>query len=452
MSLAHFSIIVSTDKANGIAKDGEIPWTSRETAKFFRDTTVGKGKNAVIMGRTTYEMIPGEHRPLEKRKNVVVSRTWKQENHPNISVYPSLVEALAGLGTSLKEIDEVFIIGGEQLYAEAVRDFLYLCRRVIVTRFKNDYDCDQFFPYDVVKNFPQAQNEVHTRDYNRYFYLPSVSHDEQKYLAMLDSIKERGDPKPGFGDSSISSIFGLCLEFDLTQRLPIITTKKINYEHIIHLLLFFISGKTNATTLTEKKVRFFEGVATKQKLQERNLDYDEGEFGPFTPYQWRNVGGDNDKKGIDQLSTTIHNIRHQPYFPHNMMCAWDVCRLSEMVLIPQCFACQFHVSSDKKWLDCQIYETSCDCFLDAPVNIAMYSLLTAMIAHITNLRPRKLSYIIGEGYLRSADGESINRQIRRTPRPFSRLSFRGATRLQEIDHFNFDSFIVEGYTSWAQLL
>src|SRR5271154_5741000 len=100
MALARFSIIVAADSGNGIAKKGEIPWHSTEDSKFFRESTTGKGKNVVIMGRLTYESIPEEYRPLPRRRCVVISRTWRQEDHPEIGVFPSLIDALAGIGGS----------------------------------------------------------------------------------------------------------------------------------------------------------------------------------------------------------------------------------------------------------------------------------------------------------------------------------------------------------------
>ena len=127
MALVKFSIIVSIDAGNGMAKNGEIPWRNKED-KFFRDTTMGKRKNAVIMGRSTYESIPEDHRPLDGRKCVVVSRTWRQEQNPECSIVASVSDALTMLGASStydeeKGGGEVFIIGGENIFAEAIRDF-----------------------------------------------------------------------------------------------------------------------------------------------------------------------------------------------------------------------------------------------------------------------------------------------------------------------------------------
>ena len=278
MSLAPFSIIVAIDAGNGIAKDGELPWSSREDMKFFRDTTIGKRRNAIIMGRITYESIPEQNRPLEGRKCVIISRTWKQDQHPDVSVYASLTDALAGLGSTLNSYDEVFIAGGEQIYAEAVRDYLYLCKKIYVTKFKNDYSCDQFFPFDVVKTFPQNNEPVKTRDYVRYTYNPDASHDEYQYLQLLDKIRSHGTPKPDRTGVGTFSYFGGRMEFDISERLPILTTKKVFYESVIKELLFFLSGKTDTRILEDQGVKIWHdnttrGISPKTRTQLQSRRY-----------------------------------------------------------------------------------------------------------------------------------------------------------------------------------
>lgn len=458
MALAPFSIIVAIDAGNGISKNGEIPWNSKEDMKFFRDMTKGKGRNAVIMGRVTYESIPEEFRPLENRKCIIISRTWRQETHPEISVYPSLSEALAGVGSSINSYDDVFIAGGEQIYNEAMRDFLYLCKKIYVTKFKNDYTCDQHFPYEKVKDMKQFADPVKTRDYCRYTYVPVEKHDEYQYLELLQKIKDEGEAKPDRTGIGTKSIFGARMEFDMRDRLPILTTKRVFYESVIKELLFFISGKTDTRILADQNVKIWEGNTSTAFLKDRGLPYNEGDMGPLYGYQWRHWGAeykgcdeDYTGQGVDQLKNLIENIRKDPHSRRHILSAWNVGQLDQMALLPCHVLAQFNVSGDRKWLDCQLYQRSGDMFLGVPFNITSYALLTAMIAHITNLKPRKLVHIIGDAHIYNNHGDAVSRQLRRTPRPFPRLSFREASRLHEIDDFTFTSFIVEAYNSWPAI-
>ncbi len=457
MSLAQFSIIVACDAGNGIAKNGEIPWNAEQDMKFFRETTLGKGRNVVIMGRLTYESIPEEARPLKGRKCVVISRSWKQEAHPDISVYPSLTDALAGIACCAS-YEDVFVAGGEQLYIEAIRDFSYLCKKIYVTRFKNDYTCDQFFPFDSVKELKQASEPTKTTNYCRYTFLPSETHNETQYLNLLKSIKDQGESKPDRTGIGTKSIFGARMEFDIRDRIPILTTKRVFYETVIRELLFFISGKTDTRILEDQNVKIWKGNTNKAFLEKAGLAYNEGDMGPMYGHQWRHcgapyIGCDEDyaKHGIDQLAELIENIKHDPHSRRHILSSWNVQQLPQMVLSPCHVLAQFNVSGDKKWLDCQLYQRSGDMFLGVPFNIASYAFLTYMIAHVCGLRPRSLVHVIGDAHIYNNHGEQVKTQLKRTPRPFAKLSFRNATRLHTIDDFVFDSFIIENYSSWPAI-
>ncbi len=99
-----------------------------------------QGKNAVIMGRKTWESLPKKHRPLVDRHNVVLSRTETSfagaESCTDIETALSLPTVIAA--------PEVFIIGGGAVFAEAIKH--PLCRRVILTRIDARFGCDVFFP------------------------------------------------------------------------------------------------------------------------------------------------------------------------------------------------------------------------------------------------------------------------------------------------------------------
>lgn len=124
------SIIVAIAKNSIIGDKNSLLWHISEDMRFFRETTSG---HPVIMGRKTYDSLG---RPLPKRTNVVISRTTKHIE--GCTVVGSLEEAIA----LFPKEEEVFIIGGAQIYALAmeVADRLYL------TRVEHDYQGDTSFP------------------------------------------------------------------------------------------------------------------------------------------------------------------------------------------------------------------------------------------------------------------------------------------------------------------
>ena len=80
----------------------------------------------------------------------------------------------------------------------------------------------------------------------------------------------------------------------------------------------------------------------------------------------------------------IDTIKQNPNDRRIIMCAWNASDIPKMALPPCHCLCQFYVANGE--LSCQLYQRSADMGLGVPFNIASYSLLTYMIAHITNLK------------------------------------------------------------------
>jgi thymidylate synthase len=467
MSLAKFKLIVSTDSQGGMTKDDGIPWlaNSESTKVFFRDTTIGNGKNVVVMGRKTYEALGedahSQTNPLPNRTLVVISSLLRPQDHQNISIFPTIGDALQYLGQREKLFDDIFIVGGEKIFDECVREWLYLCKKIFVTQFKIDWKCDKFFPINSVKERCLVEKEDKTREYTRTTFTPKddVVHDEYQYLSVLKNILESGDKKTDRTNTGTLSLHGVRMQFDISSRIPILTTKKVAYEKIFRELLFFVSGKTDSKILESQNVGIWTKNTTQDFIEKRGLDYERGDMGPMYGFQWRHWGMEytgcnnipepgTEGAGIDQLSRLISNIRSDPLSRRHVLSAWNVSDLDKGVLEPCHILSQFIVSGDGNHLDCILTQRSGDMFLGVPFNIASYAALTYMIAHLTNLSPRRLIVNIGDAHIYSNHISQTTTQLKRTPYPFPSLRFRGATRISTIDDFTIDSFDVERYVSW----
>jgi dihydrofolate reductase len=137
-----FDIVATVSPSNGIGWRGDVPWVlPTDLLRFHRLTrsTLDPDKrNAVIMGRRTWEALPAPR--LLGRFTVVVSGTMRAG--PN-EVVDSLQAALA-LARGLPDIERIFVIGGERLFKEALADpGATLVYRTVVHR---DMRCDRFFP------------------------------------------------------------------------------------------------------------------------------------------------------------------------------------------------------------------------------------------------------------------------------------------------------------------
>lgn len=128
------SMIAAMDGKRGIGKDNKLLWTIPEDLRRFREITRG---HPVVMGRKTFESLGG---PLAERTNIVIT------HNPSSPLYlcilcPSLEEALRK-AQGKPGADEVFIIGGGQIYAQA----LPLVDKLYLTIIEGDFGADTFFP------------------------------------------------------------------------------------------------------------------------------------------------------------------------------------------------------------------------------------------------------------------------------------------------------------------
>lgn len=142
------SLIVAASTNNAIGKDNQLLWHLPNDMKFFKNTTWGM---PVIMGRKTYGSFRGE--PLPGRFNFVITRHagWDPGND-KVKIAPTLDKALKlAAGTDCKE---AFVIGGGQIYAEAMP----IADKIYMTRVHAVLDGDTWFPPIDEKDWLLADN------------------------------------------------------------------------------------------------------------------------------------------------------------------------------------------------------------------------------------------------------------------------------------------------------
>ncbi len=144
-----FSIVVAVDRNRGIGKNNALPWHLPGDMKHFKQITsrAADGKrNAVVMGRKTWDSLPPKFRPLPGRLNIVLTRQANFDlGAGDCKIARSLDEALSLCDG--EDLSDVFVIGGAELYSAALAHVLL--KRVYLTEIQADFDCDVFFPkYD----------------------------------------------------------------------------------------------------------------------------------------------------------------------------------------------------------------------------------------------------------------------------------------------------------------
>src|SRR5213082_3844259 len=128
--------------------------------------------------------------------------------------------------------------------------------------------------------------------------------------------------------------------------------------------------------------------------------------------------------GIDQIAKVIQEIKTNPDSRRLIVSAWNVADIDSMVLPPCHVLFQFYVQEGE--LSCQLYQRSADLFLGVPFNIASYSLLTLMVAQVTNLQPGDFILTLGDAHLYLNHLDQAREQLHRECRPLPRMQLNPA--------------------------
>ena len=146
MNNPRISIIVAIDEKRGIGKNNKLLFKISEDLKRFRELTRG---HAVIMGRKTFDsIILYNGKPLPGRLNVVLSRNLNKTEQ-NVYVRDNWEQSFYEAGKwekehFLEEKREIFVIGGAQIFKQALEEDLI--DRIYLTQVNGDYHADAFFP------------------------------------------------------------------------------------------------------------------------------------------------------------------------------------------------------------------------------------------------------------------------------------------------------------------
>ena len=289
----------------------------------------------------------------------------------------------------------------------------------------------------------------------------------EQYLDLLKEIKAKGTKKGDRTGTGTISIFGHQMRFDLQEGFPLVTTKKVNFNSILHELLWFIKGDTNIKYLVKNQVNIWNEWPFQNWLEETNQSKDlkmhsqewkdklsefidlikndnsfseqYGDLGPVYGKQWR------DFEGIDQLSLVVEDLKNNPNSRRHIVSAWNPKEIPIMVKsgLPPCHTLfQFYVSEGK--LSCQLYQRSADVFLGVPYNIASYALLTYMIASVTNLKVGEFVHSLGDTHIYLNHLDQVDEQLSREPHSLPKITIN---KKENLFDYEFEDFTLVDYES-----
>jgi thymidylate synthase len=310
-----------------------------------------------------------------------------------------------------------------------------------------------------------------------------TNHPEYQYLDLLSDVLKNGTKKSIFAENGktlptidrnqysevdkdskfLSSVFVRNVRYDCSKSIPLYTTKAVYYPGAFKEMLWFIKGNGDISALNQQKVPIWNGWAYKQHQKYNGaLSYAEfvsrylnsGTY--FVPVPYTDATGwkvvvDGQEKVINQTKWLIDEIKKAPERKSYVVSSWNPARLygmakavgSESVAIAACHLLHQVVVNDGK-LNLFVLIRSSDSGLGHPFNIAQYALLLRMYAHCTGFTPGELVVTLVDAHIYSDQISEIEKQVKRTPKPFPQLTIedRGQKYLED---FDYSDFSVEGY-------
>ena len=281
-------------------------------------------------------------------------------------------------------------------------------------------------------------------------------HQEYKYLNLVEKILKEGKDHKNRTGIKTKRLICEVMKFDLSEEFPLITTKKMYWKGIVHELLWFLSGDTSIKYLKDNNVHiwdknvedFYQKRILKSIKKNKNYDnisgfyndeYDYNYAGLIYGYQWRNFNG----QGFDQIQNAINLIKNNPDSRRIIVSAWNPSQLNDMCLPPCHVLLQFTV--DEGILHSTLFQRSADEFLGIPFNIASYSLLTYMVAHVCGLKPGTFNHVMNDAHIYYNHIDAVKEQLLRVPYPFPNLELN--KDIKNIDDFKYEDIQLINYKS-----
>ncbi len=240
------------------------------------------------------------------------------------------------------------------------------------------------------------------------------------------------------------SLFGKQMRFDLSEGLPLLTTKKVFWKGVLHELYWFLSGQTNIKYLVDNGVHIWDDYPlriyndkrekegwpelTKEEFIakiENDAEYAarHGELPHIYGEMWRAWPRKDGSKGVDQLQWVVDEVKKDPYCHNAIVNSWNpeylygMAKPGEACRFPICHN-MYQVNIKNGKLCLQLYQRSADIFLGVPFNIASYALLTVVLAKITGYEPGEFVHTFGDVHIYENHREQAKEQISRTPFAF----------------------------------
>lgn len=491
-----------------IGKENELIIKIKDDLRYFKQITSNKiyeTPNVILMGRKTWFSIPIDKRPLSGRVNFVFTNDLSlielsKKKIKDILNGEKLVETCVYF-INMKIFEQiyerfklnVFVIGGGEIYDMFLESTTLTPETLYITEVKdyfkyNVYDDTNYAnkaTYKSIKHISDKYKLISVSSKNYYEKDDRITyrflkykliqngggeHGEHMYINMLKDIINNGNKRIDRTNTGTVSVFGRQMRFDISNSLPLLTTRNIPIKVIIEELLWFLRGDTNANILKKNGVNIWNKNTSREFLDNRGLcHYDSGVLGPGYGFQMRFFGAeysqifsdtslcDRDKiGGFDQLMYVLNTLKTDPYSRRIMMSYWNPPDFEKTALLPCHCTVQFYVENNpikgsKPLLSCQFYMRSNDFALANNFNVISYSILTYILALKCDMLPKEIIYTCGDTHIYNDHIEPIKLQLERDPRPFPYLILNDSIKNKDFNDIKYEDFELCGYYPYPNI-
>ncbi len=254
----------------------------------------------------------------------------------------------------------------------------------------------------------------------------------RQYLDIARHVLANGQRKENRTGVDTLSTFNYNYSIDLREGFPLLTTKEISWKNIVVENLWFLSGSREISLLRRHNCKFWDPWADED-------GYVPSAYGNF----WRAFPSANGSgsESNDQIAWVIDSIRNNPMSRRHVVSAWYPCNAQTSEL-PPCHAfwvMNVQMTEDNEPLLClHLTQRSADVALGVPYNIAGYSLILELIAHLTGIRAGYFAHTLVDAHIYTAkpDGSDaeydhvpgLREQLKRSPRKLPRLSIDSSVK------------------------
>lgn len=282
----------------------------------------------------------------------------------------------------------------------------------------------------------------------------------KQYLDLVKDVFENGTPKPNRTEIPTPyTVFGRQIRFDLSEGLPVLTTKKMAIKACVAELLWFIEGSPHERRLAEiqygrpraelkdKRTIWSDNYEAWAGIKVSEVRY--ANLGCVYGVQWRDftIYGDHGRVDrFDQLKWLIQELKTNPNSRKLIMLSYNPSQINNAALTACHTQVQFQVQNGK--LNCMWTQASVDLFLGLPFNIMSYAILTHMLAKEVGLEVGELIGSLGDVHIYENAVDNLKEQLSREPLLLPKLWLNPE---KDIFHYAVDDVKLIDYQSHSPL-